>query len=257
MALRQDARPSIFPCFHHSRNLEPLPPTAIRECNGPLAGCVQPLGTREVQYRSSAALGKRSGTPARSRAERLRGIHSRAVRANIPVSIFQTPGRKRITDPSGARPIQALSPAISTILATAQISKTCEPQKQTCSRVPGRRPGTTANPQGGLLSLDPFSLTHSPLSILPFPITELMENMIGMKKEDLEIPQLVGTERAAEILARSAATLKRWRCEGIGPEYVQIEGRVRYDLRILLEFIERNTRVPSVRAAMEETRGVV
>jgi Helix-turn-helix domain len=84
-----------------------------------------------------------------------------------------------------------------------------------------------------------------------------MENMIAMKKENLEIPQLVATERAAEILGRSAATLKRWRCEGIGPEYVQIEGRVRYDLRVLLEFIGKNTRVPSVRAAMEESRGVV
>jgi len=81
--------------------------------------------------------------------------------------------------------------------------------------------------------------------------------MIAMKKENLEIPQLIGTERAAEILGRSAATLKRWRCEGVGPEYVQIEGRVRYDVRILLEFIGKNTRVPSVRAAMEESRGVV
>ena len=51
------------------------------------------------------------------------------------------------------------------------------------------------------------------------------------------------------------ATLKRWRYEGTGPEYVEIEGRVRYDVRVLLDYIKRNTRVPSVRAAMEETRG--
>jgi hypothetical protein len=69
------------------------------------------------------------------------------------------------------------------------------------------------------------------------------------------IPELVGTNRAAEVLGRSAATLKRWRYEGIGPEYVEIEGRVRYDLNVLLDFIRKNTRVPSVRAAMEETRG--
>lgn len=70
------------------------------------------------------------------------------------------------------------------------------------------------------------------------------------------IPELVSTNRAAEVLGRSVATLKRWRYEGIGPEYVEIEGRVRYDLNVLLDFIRKNTRVPSVRAAMEETRGV-
>lgn len=57
-----------------------------------------------------------------------------------------------------------------------------------------------------------------------------------------QIPELVATRRAAQILGRSPATLKRWR----------------YDLRVRLDFIEKNTRVPSVRAALEEiTRGVV
>jgi predicted site-specific integrase-resolvase len=78
-----------------------------------------------------------------------------------------------------------------------------------------------------------------------------------MSKGYPEFPQLIRTEHAAEILGRSPATLKRWRYEGIGPDYVEIEGRVRYDLNVLLEFIKRNTRVPSVRAAMEESRGIV
>jgi len=78
-----------------------------------------------------------------------------------------------------------------------------------------------------------------------------------MSEQYSELPQLVATGRAAEILGRSPATLKRWRYEGIGPDYVEIEGRVRYDLNVLLEFIRKNTRVPSVRAAVEETRGVV
>jgi predicted site-specific integrase-resolvase len=70
-----------------------------------------------------------------------------------------------------------------------------------------------------------------------------------------KFPEFIATKRAAEILGRSPATLKRWRYEGTGPEYVEIEGRVRYDVRVLLDYIKRNTRVPSVRAAMEETRG--
>ena len=78
-----------------------------------------------------------------------------------------------------------------------------------------------------------------------------------MSEQHSELPQLVPTARAAEILGRSPATLKRWRYEGVGPDYVEIEGRVRYDVNVLLEFIRKNTRVPSVRAAVEETRGVV
>jgi len=68
------------------------------------------------------------------------------------------------------------------------------------------------------------------------------------------IPQLVNPRKAAEILGRSPATLKRWRYEGIGPHYVEMEGRVSYDVAVLLEYIRQNTRVPSVRAAMEESR---
>ncbi len=71
------------------------------------------------------------------------------------------------------------------------------------------------------------------------------------------IPQLVDTRRAAEILGRSPATLKRWRYEGIGPEYVEMERRVSYDVEVLVQYIRQNTRMPSVRAAMEDSRGAL
>jgi hypothetical protein len=76
-------------------------------------------------------------------------------------------------------------------------------------------------------------------------------------KKNVAIPQLVDTHGAAEILARSPATLKRWRYEGVGPDWIEIEGRVSYDVRVLLEYIHRNTRVASVRAAMEEAREAI
>lgn len=72
-----------------------------------------------------------------------------------------------------------------------------------------------------------------------------------------QIPRLVNTRRAAEILGRSPNTLKRWRYEGVGPDYVEMEGRVSYDVAVLLEYIRKNTRVPSVRAYMEESRGAL
>jgi hypothetical protein len=73
----------------------------------------------------------------------------------------------------------------------------------------------------------------------------------------LHIPELVDTHRAAEILGRSAATLKRWRHEGVGPDWIEIEGRISYDVKVLLDYIQRNTRIASVRAAMEEIREAV
>ncbi len=71
------------------------------------------------------------------------------------------------------------------------------------------------------------------------------------------LPELVNTKEAAKILGRSAATLKRWRYEGIGPNFILIEGRVSYSIESLLEYIKQNTRVASVRAAMEEARGAL
>ena len=82
-------------------------------------------------------------------------------------------------------------------------------------------------------------------------------SQVSAAPKQLTIPQLVDTRKAAEILGRSPATLKRWRHEGVGPNWIEIEGRVSYDMAVLLEFIRKNTRVASVRAAMEDSRGVV
>ncbi len=67
----------------------------------------------------------------------------------------------------------------------------------------------------------------------------------------------MNTRRAAEILGKSVVTLKRWRYEGVGPDWIETEGTVRYDLAVLVDYIRQNTRVASVRAAMEEAREAV
>ena len=82
-----------------------------------------------------------------------------------------------------------------------------------------------------------------------------MSQQVAMKKTAM--PQLVNTRKAAEILGRSTATLKRWRAEGVGPNWIELQGRVSYDVNVLLEYIQTNTRVASVRAAMEEAREAV
>ena len=74
--------------------------------------------------------------------------------------------------------------------------------------------------------------------------------MDGSRKLKLQaqkqIPELVNTRRAAEILCRSAATLKRWRYEGVGPSWIQLRGRVFYDVSVLLDFIKKGVRTPAI-----------
>lgn len=70
-----------------------------------------------------------------------------------------------------------------------------------------------------------------------------------------QVPTLVKPDQAARMLGRSVDTLKRWRYEGIGPDYVVIEGRIMYDVQAIADHIRKGTRVPSVRAAREGPRG--
>jgi hypothetical protein len=83
-----------------------------------------------------------------------------------------------------------------------------------------------------------------------------MSKAVSSAVKQFPIPELVDTRKAAEILGRSPATLKRWRCEGVGPSWIEIEGRVSYDVAVLLEYIRKNTRTPSVRAMLEDARGI-
>jgi hypothetical protein len=65
---------------------------------------------------------------------------------------------------------------------------------------------------------------------------------------------LLTDKEAAPLLGVAAATLRSWRCRGIGPAYVKfagLRGGVRYDVRDIAEFRERCRHTPLVRAAFE------
>jgi hypothetical protein len=65
---------------------------------------------------------------------------------------------------------------------------------------------------------------------------------------------LLTDKQAAPLLGVSPATLRSWRCRGIGPTYLKfagLRGGVRYDVRDIAEFKERCRHTPSVRAAFE------
>lgn len=78
-----------------------------------------------------------------------------------------------------------------------------------------------------------------------------------MLRDAKPMTKLIPTKEAAEMLGTTEGTLKSWRSRGLGPKWVKLGAAVRYDVEELLDFIKRNTRVPSVRALVEEHRGTL
>jgi hypothetical protein len=68
----------------------------------------------------------------------------------------------------------------------------------------------------------------------------------------VKVPTLITPKEAARILVRPESTLRYWRCVGVGPQWIKIEGRIFYDVANLVEYIQRGRRRPSVRAYVEE-----
>jgi hypothetical protein len=68
------------------------------------------------------------------------------------------------------------------------------------------------------------------------------------KDQPIPFPELVDTKEAARLLRRPPDTLKRWRYEGVGPDLIVTEGKVFYDLAVLLGYLRENTHVGSAPA---------
>lgn len=81
--------------------------------------------------------------------------------------------------------------------------------------------------------------------------------MAAKQRGQPQVPKLIPTKQAAEMLGTTEGTLKSWRSRGLGPKWVKLGAAVRYDVEELLDFIKRNTRVPSVRALVEDRRGAL
>jgi hypothetical protein len=59
---------------------------------------------------------------------------------------------------------------------------------------------------------------------------------------------LVNTKELSEIWGVPESTLRYWRCAEIGPTYVKLGGRIKYDLADVERYVRANKRMPSVRA---------
>jgi Helix-turn-helix domain len=60
--------------------------------------------------------------------------------------------------------------------------------------------------------------------------------------------QLVSTKELSGIWGVPESTLRYWRCAEIGPIYVKLGGRIKYDLADVERYVRANKRMPSVRA---------
>jgi hypothetical protein len=60
--------------------------------------------------------------------------------------------------------------------------------------------------------------------------------------------RLVSTKELSRMWDIPESTLRYWRCAGIGPTYVKLGGRIKYDLVDVETYVGANKRKPSVRA---------
>jgi len=60
--------------------------------------------------------------------------------------------------------------------------------------------------------------------------------------------RLVSTKELAEMWGVPESTLRYWRCAEVGPPYVKLGGRIKYDLADVELYVRANKRMPSVRA---------
>ena len=80
--------------------------------------------------------------------------------------------------------------------------------------------------------------------VLPFQSTTVRVEHADQRSRR----QLVSTKELSEIWGIPESTLRYWRCAEIGPTYVKLGGRIKYDLADVERHVRANKRMPSVRA---------
>lgn len=60
-------------------------------------------------------------------------------------------------------------------------------------------------------------------------------------RDHADEPLILNTKQAARLLGTSPRTMEDWRLTGLGPRFVKLGRMVRYQVRDLVEFIDRNS----------------
>jgi hypothetical protein len=84
---------------------------------------------------------------------------------------------------------------------------------------------------------------------LPTIVLPLQQSTCRAESSDYRgCRQLVSTKELSEIWGVPESTLRYWRSAEIGPTYVKLGGRIKYDLADVEHYVRANKRRPSVRA---------
>jgi hypothetical protein len=81
--------------------------------------------------------------------------------------------------------------------------------------------------------------------VLPFESRDTLSEISAQKRMSR---QLVSTKELSAIWGVPESTLRYWRSAEIGPPYVKLGGRIKYDLADVERYVRANKRMPSVRA---------
>ncbi len=84
--------------------------------------------------------------------------------------------------------------------------------------------------------------------VIPFKSQVASAQISDHKHKQQSRRQLVSTKELSEIWGVPESTLRYWRCAEIGPPYVKLGGRIRYDLADVEHYVRANRRTPSMRA---------
>lgn len=71
----------------------------------------------------------------------------------------------------------------------------------------------------------------------------------------MKMSRFVTGKQLAEMWSIPEGTLRYWRNVGTGPVWHKLEGSIRYNLDDVSRYVEKNRRIPSVRAFMEDHDG--
>lgn len=114
-------------------------------------------------------------------------------------------------------------------------------------RVPVRRSRRGVELLGRLSRRPSVSLARSPRGQVDGTANRVTGCAAISKRSKQSFPDLVDTKAAARLLVRPPETLKRWRYEGVGPDWIEMEGKVMYEIAALLAYVEQNRRAGSAR----------
>jgi hypothetical protein len=80
-------------------------------------------------------------------------------------------------------------------------------------------------------------------------VAKIGKSVVTFTGEGSSVPALLTTAEVAAVLNVSKSSLNKWRGTGQGPQYVEVEGAIRYTPQAVADYIAANTRTSTSETA--------